>query len=401
MLGLRDFQLYLAARTVSDIGDGIISVTLAFAALHYGATPAQVGIVLLASRLPITVVMLSGGVLSARLPRAAVLIWANVFRFGSQSLTAGLLLGGRGNVWLLASLQALTASATAIYIPVAEAVLADVVAQDSRHRANAILGLERSVTMVAAPAMAGVIVVAAGLAAAFAFDAATFGVSAVLLLGLRVGASPVRREGLVRTVLTTIRALRGQRWLWVTSAEAGAINALCVAPILVLGPVVAESHLSGASSWAAISACLAAGAGVGGLAMLAWHPRYPMRAAMWLGLLIAPYPAMLAVAAPLAVITAAAFLAGLQSTVFNTVMQTARQNHFSSELRVPAVAVSTAIGQASIPLGMAVAGWWAGLSSPETVFWMSAIVAVAAPIGSLLARSVRRLPAAPVSPVPS
>ena len=33
VLGLRDFQLYLTARTVSDIEDGIISVTLAFAAL--------------------------------------------------------------------------------------------------------------------------------------------------------------------------------------------------------------------------------------------------------------------------------------------------------------------------------------------------------------------------------
>jgi hypothetical protein len=255
--------------------------------------------------------------------------------------------------------------------------------------------------MVAAPAIAGVVVVAAGVAVAFAVDAATFAVSAVLLLGLHLGASPVRREGLLPMVLTTIRALRGQRWLWATSSEAGVINALVVAPILVLGPIMAERHLSGASSWAVLSACLAVGAAVGGVAMLAWHPRYPLRAAMWLGLLIAPYPAVLALVAPLAVIMVAAFVTGLQSTVFNTVTQTARQNHFPSELRVPAVALSNAVAQASIPLGMAMAGWLAGLSTPETVFWLSAFAAVAAPLACLTSRSVRLLPAAPAVPVPS
>lgn len=393
VMGLRNFQLYLLARAVSDVGDGIIAVTLAFAALHFGATPAQVGIVLLAGRLPITVVMLTGPVLSARLPRTSVLVGANVFRFGSQGLTAGLLLAGRGNVWALASLQALTASATAIYLPVSEAVVADVVDQGARQQANAILGLERSVTMVAAPALAGVIVAVAGVAFTFAFDAATFGASALLLMGLHVGVAPVRREGLLEAVLTSVRALRGKRWLWITSAEAGLVNALCVAPILVLGPVVAERHLSGAPSWALISTSLAVGAAAGGLVMLAWRPRYPIRAAMWLALLIAPFPAALAYAAPLPVITAAAFLTGLQSTVFNTVTQTARQNHFSSELRVPAAAVSNMVALSSIPLGMALAGWWAGLSGLAAVLWIAAIVAVAAPLGSLTARSVRLLPA--------
>ena len=392
MIRLSSFRLYVGAKAVSDIGDGIIAVTLAFAALALGANPAQVGIVLLSGRLPLVLFTLISSAWGGRFHRKGVLIGTNLFRLVTQGLTAYMLLTKGGNLWLLASLQALTASATALFLPVSEAVVADLVPREERHRANAVLGIERSATLIAAPAIAAVVVAVAGVGLAFVFDAASFGLSALLLLGLRFGAAPVRRERLVGLVEFATRSLRTRRWLWVTSLEAGLINALCIGPALVVGPIVAERLLGGATTWALFATSFAIGTAGGGLSMLWWHPRQPLRAAMWVSLLIAPYLAALAAPVPIAVIIVAAFFAGLQTTVFNTVVQTARQNYFSAELRVQAAALSNLLALSSLPIGMAFAGWLAGLSSPAAVLWMATLVAIVAPLGALLSRSVRGLP---------
>jgi hypothetical protein len=45
------FRWYFTARMFSNLGDGLISIALAFGALRLGASPTEMGLVLLASRL--------------------------------------------------------------------------------------------------------------------------------------------------------------------------------------------------------------------------------------------------------------------------------------------------------------------------------------------------------------
>lgn len=91
---LRDpaFRWYFTARTFSHLGDSLISIALLFGALRLGASPTEIGIVLLASRLPVVVFTIVGGVVGDLVSRRAVMLIADVVRCGTQGLTAVLLL---------------------------------------------------------------------------------------------------------------------------------------------------------------------------------------------------------------------------------------------------------------------------------------------------------------------
>lgn len=87
-----------------------------------------------------------------------------------------------------------------------------------------------------------------------AVDAATFGVSALLLAGLRLRASE-------RTVVTSVlRDLRdgwqeftSRTWLWVVVLGFGVLNAISVGAWNTLGPVIADQTI-GAGAWGLVLA---------------------------------------------------------------------------------------------------------------------------------------------------
>jgi MFS family permease len=397
LLRLREFRFFLLARVFSETGDRVIFVMLAFAALHLGASPGQVGLVLVARELPVVLGVVLGGLVGGRLPHKTTLIGADAIRCVAQAATTVILLSDQASLWQLAVLQAVTASATALSLPVSEAMVADVVPEQARQRANALLGMVRSIIRVAAPASAGVVVAAGGIEVAFTVNACAFAVSALLLAGLVTRHAPLAGAGWRASLQLASRVIRGSRWLLTATLISAFTNALCIAPVLVLGPIIAETTLDGATSWAVMLTGFGAGAALGGLLLLRLRPRYPLRIAMATSLSLCLFPAALALGAPLEVMTATAFIAGLQATVYNTVTETARQNHFPPEARVQASALTAVVAFSSIPVGMALAGWWAAVSGTGPVLWFAVTVALAAPLWGFGTKEVRRLPAAPAT----
>jgi MFS family permease len=67
------FQKLFIARTISNIGNGIAPIALAFGILDLeGATPTSLSLVLAAQALPMVIVLPIGGVIADRLGRARV-----------------------------------------------------------------------------------------------------------------------------------------------------------------------------------------------------------------------------------------------------------------------------------------------------------------------------------------
>ena len=62
----RDFHLLLAGQTLSNFGSALVPVALAFAVLDLTGSATDLGLVLLASRLPNMVLVLTGGVVADR-----------------------------------------------------------------------------------------------------------------------------------------------------------------------------------------------------------------------------------------------------------------------------------------------------------------------------------------------
>lgn len=65
----RDFRLLLTGQTLSNLGSALVPIALAFAVLDLTGSATDLGLVLLASRLPNMALVLTGGVVADRFPR--------------------------------------------------------------------------------------------------------------------------------------------------------------------------------------------------------------------------------------------------------------------------------------------------------------------------------------------
>ncbi len=72
----RPFRRYFMGQSLSLFGDGLIPLTIAFAALQVDG-PGALGLVLAANRVPIAVLVLVGGALGDRWDRRAVMVGAH------------------------------------------------------------------------------------------------------------------------------------------------------------------------------------------------------------------------------------------------------------------------------------------------------------------------------------
>src|SRR5580693_7744291 len=90
----REFRLLFSGHVISQLGDGMVSVALAFAVLDLTGSVADLGYVTAARVAPLVAFLLVGGVVADRLPRRVVMVGADLVRVASQGASAGLLLSG-------------------------------------------------------------------------------------------------------------------------------------------------------------------------------------------------------------------------------------------------------------------------------------------------------------------
>src|SRR5690348_2574008 len=85
----RPFTFIWLGQTISNLGDGIFNVALAWQVLLMTHSGTAMGVVLIASMIPRLVFSLLGGVAADRLPRRLIVLWSD---------------GGRGLIVLLISI---------------------------------------------------------------------------------------------------------------------------------------------------------------------------------------------------------------------------------------------------------------------------------------------------------
>jgi len=400
VLAERDFRQLFLARTISLLGTSIAPIALAFAVLDdLGGSATDLGIVLAAASIPQIVFLLVGGVWADRLPRHLLMVASDLTMFGAQAATALLLFTGSAELWHLALLQGIRGMASAFFFPAATGVVPQVVSAERLQQANALLGLTVSSAGVAGALVGGVLVATVGPPAALAFDAATFLASAAFLVRIRLPKDltlPARH--FVRELREGWQEFTSKTWLWVIVAVAAVDNMVAQGAFFVLGPVVADDSLGGASAWGLIMAGFGAGFVGGGLLMLRFKPERPLFVAcVALLLFAAPFP-LLAVAAPAPVIAAAALVAGFGLEIFGTLWNTALQEHVPRE-RLSRVSAYDYLGSfVFIPIGFAIAGPVADQIGLAKALWAAGAIVLASTVAQLFVadiRNLRRLGAAP------
>lgn len=388
----RNFRLFFLGQTTSQVGTGMAPVAVAFAVLAHGSV-SDVGYVLAAGTVPVVVLLLVGGVVGDRISRRRLLLEADSLRTLAE-LGLGLwVLVGHPPLWGFIALAALMGIGQAFFTPAMTGIVPQLLSADLLQQGNALNGISTSAGGIVGPAIAGVIVAVSSPGWAILADAATYLVSVISLMLIRVDWSAAEHpEAFMALLREGWREFWARAWLWAIVIQWSFVNAL-FASFFVLGPLVAKQSLGGASSWGAILAAEGTGAVIGGVVMLREHPRRPLLVAT-LSTLMYPLPLFfLAARSTTAAVAVAAFVGGLFMAVFMVQWTTTMQREIPAHVLSRVSAYDWFGSLVFAPMGMALAGPVASkIGISRTLIGCGALIILFV-VATLLVPSVVRLTA--------
>jgi MFS family permease len=394
-LAERNFRFLWIGQAVSAVGDSVTLIALAFATLSVSPSAGSLGLVLALATVARVVALPIGGVWSDRLPRQLVMLTSDGVRALVQAIIAVLLITGHAQLWHIVVLAMVYSLAAGFFMPASGALVPQTVSVQRLQQANALMGLSRSVTQVAGPAIGGLLVAAIGPGWVFAIDAATFVVSAISLVLMQVPRVEGKGQSNFWTELADgLRAVTSRRW-YLLNLGAHALWNFAFASFLVLGPIVAKRSLGGAPAWGLISASLGAGAILGGLIALRVIPRRPLLVAN-LALVPAAFQLLaLAVPLPTAAIMAFCVIGWIGLTYLNEVWFATVPQLIPAEVLARATSFDWLLSIIAMPIGFAVSGPVADRIGIQSTLVAAAVIMAVPCILIVLVpgvRNVRRTP---------
>jgi MFS family permease len=390
------FRALWAAHLLTLIGDAFSIVALPWLVLQMTGSGLALGTVLALEAIPRAALMLVGGAVADRVsPRLAMLGSAAV-RAALIGLLALLVLTHAVQLWEVYVVALLVGAVSAFFLPARFAVLPSVVADQHLEAGNALLNLNQQASIFVGPALAGLLVAAAGPGPAFVVDAAAFAVASALLLAVPAAPRPAAAAASrVWGLLVEIR--EGLRYAW---SEAGlravlllvaAINFATTASMTVGLPVLAHQRFAqGAAALGSLLAAWGLGSTIGVVG--AGLRRMPMRfgplailTVAWSGACVG----LVGLAPSLPFALAAVAVGGLADGAINTYGLAWLQRRTADAVRgrVMSLVMMAAVGLA--PVSLALAGLVAG--HPTVLFTAAAAIMLASAGGAALSRTVRSL----------
>lgn len=390
----RDFRLLWIGQTFSRLGDSAYAVALPLQVLAIGGSPLQLGIVFSLSSVSRIALLLVGGSMVDRLPRRLVLIATDLSQGAIVAVVAILGFTGQLQVEHLYITAVLFGASSAFFTPAIGAIIPELVPADILIGGNALRGFSRQAGMIIGPVIAGLLIALSGPPAAFAFDAATFGVSLVALLFIASGPAAATRDG--SSLLTEIREgwsyTFSVPWLWITIFGFALINAAVYGPILIGLPILVVDELRADQS---VYGLLVAAMGVGevfGAVVTAQLRRGRNGTVMYLYVLAEGVAvALFATLAPIPVLLLLAGVVGYCMMGFTILWESAIQQHVPRELlgRVTSIDYFGAILIG--PITPIVAALLVVAIGPAMLFLWGGVIASALCLAAIAVPSIRQL----------
>ena len=397
----RQFRLLWLGQTVSSLGDALVPLALTFAVLDLTGSAADLGLVFASLMGARVIFMLAGGVWSDRLPRQLVMIAADIVRAGAQAVLALAFFTDAVQVWHLMVASFLVGGASAFFGPASTGLVKTIVPQERLQEANALINLSQNAIHIFGPVSAGALVVLVGFGPIFAIDAVTFLASALFLLALRL---PQRSEQPQRRSFLTearegLNEVLARTWLW-SAFIVFSISNVTIAMYFVLGPLVVERELGGASDWGLLLTAGGVGGVLGSAVALRYKPARPLIPAFLLMFFVSAQLLALIPPLPVLALMLAAVLAVGSIAIGNALWDTMLQQHIPERSISRVSSLDWMISLVFMPLGYVVAGPLAETIGLDLTLALAAGVGVVANLGLLLVPSVRNLRRAEQLPEP-
>jgi predicted MFS family arabinose efflux permease len=388
-----DFRRLWLGQTASVIGDRLVIVALGLFVVQETGSATDLGLVLGAHAAPLVLLLLIGGVWADRLPRTRVIIASDLVRAVLHAVLALLILTGAVEIWHVVVIELGFGTAEAFFRPAYTGLVPQTVPEELVQQANAMSQASWNVAQFVGPALATALVVWVGAGWAFAVDAATFLVSAALVAGVhprRRGTEP-ERVTLIADLRAGFAEVRSRSWVWVTILVFSVALFTGLAPLFVLGPIVARDLYDDTTVFGLVTAAFGAGAVVGSVVGVRWRPARPMLAA-FIGCY--PWPVMLGLygaGVSLWVVAPFAVAAGFGIALFGIWWETALAQRIPPHALSRVSAYDWMGSLALLPIGYLLAGPLAEAAGAQTVVLAGAGVAFVAMALGLVPRQTREL----------
>jgi len=373
------FRKLLLARFISNYGNGLAPIALAFGVLGLkGSTPADLSIVMASQMFPLVVFMLFGGVIADRYPRALIVGVSDVVLSVFVVLNGVSFLDGHASILSLSIVAFVGGTLAALWWPAFSGLVPEVVPEELLQSANSVIGIGSNMSNIAGTVTGGMVVAYFGAGWGLIGDGISFFIAGILVFQLRgLGTTRVSDEDSPTVLQDLVHGWRefvSRSWVVAVVAGYSVIAMLMESVFAVVGPVHAKSILGGPKPWSWILGALSAGMMCGVLVSLRARPKRPLVAGLLAQVGFGMWLIVMGVSNSLVLICFVAFLAGVAMDFFMVLWQTAMQSNIPRE-SLSRVASYDAFGSlAFAPLGLVVAGPIAArLGSAHTLLWFSGI----------------------------
>jgi MFS family permease len=388
----RNFRLFIFGQFVSLCGTWMQTVALGWLALELTNSALQVGLVTFFGALPVLLFTLWGGVVAGRVNKRRALVVLQAL-FLVEALALGLLTASHLVTirWVYA-LALASGMVSAFEIPIRQAFLGELSGREHLMSAIAMNSSAFNVSRVFGPALAGTLLAAAGAAACFFVNAASF--LAVLIALLMIAPGPAwgstgeaRRLGL----RDGMRHVFGTRWPRTLVLLTGLFTIFGTSFVAIL-PVYARDVLgTGAGGYGALTSAFGVGAAAGAISVAALGHRFRREPVLlWAGTGFALSVFLLGLVRHFALAFPVLMLAGLSLALNAILTNTMLQTEAPDDLRGQVVGFYSFIVVGMAPLGSLQAGWLAEHLGAGTAVLIGGSVCL---LGSGWARwRLRRMP---------
>jgi MFS family permease len=383
VLAIPDFRLLLVDRLLAPFSTGFSMVGVSFAVLNVTGSTADLSYVLAAQVAPMLVFTLISGVFADRLRPQWVIIAGNLAVIvGEGTFGVLMLTTAHPALWAMICLEALNGIGGALFYPASQALLPQIVPDALLQEGSSISRLAMNTGQMTGAASAGLVVAAFGPGWALTLCAITMTGTIPLMLALKAGGNIVRGTARPAGMLTELRdgwtEFRSHTWLWATVIQFCLVMMAFNGAFLVLGPVVARSHLGGPAAWGAITAADALGLIAGGVVSLRYTPRRPMLFVVASGALVLPLP----------VICLVSFFLGTLIEVMMVRWTVEMTTRIPSGMLARVSSYDALGSMSAMPIGALLAGpLAAAIGVSATQFAAAAVIVIASAL-TLLARDI-------------
>jgi len=262
------FRRLFVADLLSDMGTFMQSVGAAWLMVSFGASATLVALTQTASSLPFFVFALPAGAIGDIVDRRKLILCCEFWMVGVAAVLAIATIGGAMSPRLLLVLTFALSAGDAFETPTWRAVLPELVGPRDLAAASALNGIEFNFARAVGPALAGALIAAAGVGAAFVVNVLSF--AGVIFVVLRWKREPRKRATPIETVSgATIAAVRYVRYspeLRYVMLRAG-VTMFAASALLALLPTAARTMSSRATVYGLLLGCFGMGAVLGALVM--------------------------------------------------------------------------------------------------------------------------------------